>query len=369
MAAFLDELAKTLARPMPRSRAVRLVGGAIVAASVPSLALPKRAWSRAADCNAKGGGCIRTARCCYTSDGFAGSCCPWYFRCAPTGSGLCWDQYICEDGRGFCGPARSKVCCGQTEICFRGVCLTPCPADQVICREQCCPKGFECVRARAGGGPVIETCAPKCPGGRTRCGFACCKSNWRCKDPDPRDLLPVWDAAGGMRAEVLRQADAVLRQLLSQPLLPKQRIGVPHRLPGQPRSNVLSTAEQVCPPAPAADRRHHGLVAVRLLPARAPGTRRDRRLLCAGPGLARGPPPRRPGHPGALLQPVADLWLGCEQDVLPAVLREHRHRPQPDLLQRPVRHAELRPGQLRLLRPEILCAANQRCFRGRCVAA
>ncbi len=181
MTAFLDELAKSLARPMSRSRALRLAGGAIVAASVPSLAVPRRAWSRAADCNARGGGCIESARCCYTSDGFAGSCCPWYVRCSPTGSGLCHEQFICEDGRNFCDRA-SKLCCGKTEVCFRGVCITPCPPDQVVCREVCCPKGFECVRAPGPGGnqPI---CFPKCTGGRTRCGLACCKPNWRCKDP------------------------------------------------------------------------------------------------------------------------------------------------------------------------------------------
>ena len=150
MTAFLDELAKSLARPMSRSRALRLAGGAIVAASVPSLALPRRAWSRAADCNAKGGGCIRTARCCYTSDGFAGSCCPWYFRCAPTGSGLCREQCICEDGRGFCGPARSKICCGKTEDLFPRRLPHPLPARSGDLQGAVLPQGLR-VRSRSRG--------------------------------------------------------------------------------------------------------------------------------------------------------------------------------------------------------------------------
>ena len=37
MSEFLDELARTLAKPMPRSRAVRVVGGALVTAAVPLL--------------------------------------------------------------------------------------------------------------------------------------------------------------------------------------------------------------------------------------------------------------------------------------------------------------------------------------------
>lgn len=183
MTAFLDELARNVARPMSRSRALRLMGGAIVTAAVPSI-FPRRAWSRAADCNARGGGCIESARCCYTSDGFAGSCCPWYVRCSPTGSGLCYDQYVCPDARPFCNRS-SKLCCAPNEVCFKGGCINPCPPDQIVCKGVCCPKGFECVRSQVpGGGPRVETCAPKCTGGRTRCGFNCCPSNWRCRDPE-----------------------------------------------------------------------------------------------------------------------------------------------------------------------------------------
>jgi hypothetical protein len=174
---------------MSRSRALRLMGGAIVTASVPSV-FTSRAWGRGySECNAKGGGCIRTARCCYTSDGFAGECCPWYVKCHRNGG--CDVQYICEDGRNFCGPRGSKICCGTDEICFQGVCIEPCPADQVVCKEQCCPKGFECVRARiAPGGPRTEMCMPKCPRGRSRCGINCCPPRWRCKDPDQSVCRP-----------------------------------------------------------------------------------------------------------------------------------------------------------------------------------
>jgi hypothetical protein len=180
---FLDELARTLARPMSRRKALRLFGGALVSASVPAALVPRRAWSLPQDCNARGGGCISTARCCYTSDGYAGSCCPWYFKCSKTGSGLCAEQYICEDGRDFCGPHGSKICCSANEVCFKGVCIEPCPPDQQVCNKVCCPKGTECVRTTMYG-QRIETCAPKCPGRRARCGLNCCPTNWRCQNPD-----------------------------------------------------------------------------------------------------------------------------------------------------------------------------------------
>lgn len=178
---LLDRLAKDLARPVSRSRALRTLGSAVVAATVPT-ALTSRAWGRTADgCNASGGGCISSARCCYGSDGYAVSCCPWYFTCRP--SGLCGEPFACEDGRGFCGPKSGRVCCPPSQVCFKGVCVTPCPPDQVVCKGICCPKGTECVRATVGG-QRIETCTPKCPGGRARCGLNCCPTNWRCVDPD-----------------------------------------------------------------------------------------------------------------------------------------------------------------------------------------
>ena len=184
MSELLDELARTVATPMPRSRVLRLIGGTIVAAAVPGFR-PRRAAARANDgCNASGGGCISSARCCYTSDGYAGSCCPWYITCSPTGSGLCHEQVICEDGRSFCGPPGTKNCCGKDEVCVRGVvCVRPCPADQQVCGQTCCPRTTECVRLRAFG-RVTQLCLPKCPAGRSRCGANCCPPRWRCADPD-----------------------------------------------------------------------------------------------------------------------------------------------------------------------------------------
>jgi hypothetical protein len=166
---------------MPRSRALRLIGGAVVTAAVPSV-LARGASARTQDCNAKGGGCVSTARCCYTSDGFAGSCCPWYVKCRPA-SGLCGDQFACPDGRSFCGSKSGRVCCPTTEVCFKGVCVQPCPPEQVVCKGVCCPPGAECLRINLGGHRV-ETCTPKCPKGRSRCGANCCPDNWRCQNPD-----------------------------------------------------------------------------------------------------------------------------------------------------------------------------------------
>jgi hypothetical protein len=52
---FLDELARSLANPMPRRRALRLIGGAVVTTTAPAL-FPRKAFARAQDCNAFGAG-------------------------------------------------------------------------------------------------------------------------------------------------------------------------------------------------------------------------------------------------------------------------------------------------------------------------
>jgi hypothetical protein len=57
MSELLDELARSLAQPMPRRRALRLLGGAVVAVAVPGFAktTKARAASSFHDCEAKGG--------------------------------------------------------------------------------------------------------------------------------------------------------------------------------------------------------------------------------------------------------------------------------------------------------------------------
>ena len=41
MTEFLDELARSMAKPMPRRRALRLLGGALVSVAVPGFATTK----------------------------------------------------------------------------------------------------------------------------------------------------------------------------------------------------------------------------------------------------------------------------------------------------------------------------------------
>ena len=205
----MDSLARSLAMPMPRRRALRLLGSALVLAAVPALR-PSRA-------RATGGGveagpnieagpdiidppegpfgppvrcgdtvCNPASNCvkCCPAQGGGGSCCPCYFSCTTTGSGLCNKQVACPpDGRPFCGPPGH--CCASNESCYRGsICLPICKPGEELCEDDCCPRGTECANLPLPGGRARRVCTAKCPGGRTRCGLTCCpKRGWKCVNP------------------------------------------------------------------------------------------------------------------------------------------------------------------------------------------
>ncbi len=153
MTEFLDELARAMSRPMPRSRALRLLGTSLIAAAVP-LTRPG----------------LRPA----SATRFAPKACGDPGLCPPTGrSMLCGcpvNQFACY-----------KDCCDpKTEHC----CLYPPPDEHTPCEKACCPIGTECGSGKRGD---ICVCAKRC--GSNCCGpdeycanfqqALCCKRGWR----------------------------------------------------------------------------------------------------------------------------------------------------------------------------------------------
>lgn len=133
---FFDDLARTLAQPMPRRRALRLAAGALAAAALPSLRPAGATAASRVTCRAgttlcsqpKGVGFIEACcpdgeTCCKARDGVA--CCHAGQRCSEieVGGSL---QPKCV---GSCPPERSGC----------GLCCTP---DQVCNKElkKCCPR-------------------------------------------------------------------------------------------------------------------------------------------------------------------------------------------------------------------------------------
>ena len=179
MTAFLDELARTMARPMPRRRALRIVGGAVVAAAVPGFATTKaRAASSFHDCEPKGGrlcecnckGEVCQRICCSPAEEYDCNC------LSVAGGAACKCKRKCGSAcchRGqYCGSAKNALCCntsrglGSEEACVSGG------------LSQCCKPGFKCC-GNACCHSLTQQCDEsggcRCKRGNTRpCGGDCC---------------------------------------------------------------------------------------------------------------------------------------------------------------------------------------------------
>jgi hypothetical protein len=201
MTAFLDELARSMAKPLPRRRALRLIGGAVVAAAVPGIATTKRARAasrfhtcerdggRLCECNCKGEICQRI--CCEPRALYECDCGPVEVgagcRCIrPCGSNLdCCkpgeycasvkDRLCCKEGQPGCGSA----CCKKNEECTDDAserCERRCPKTQEWCgKKKCCPKGTVCCNKESG--VCCKTRAACCGSPRrtaTSFGTFCC---------------------------------------------------------------------------------------------------------------------------------------------------------------------------------------------------
>jgi hypothetical protein len=130
MSELLDEIARALSKPMPRSRALRLVGGALVAAAVPRGVGRGTGVARAATSTTA----RRSAVCGYPDLGGR----PDEFQCPG-------DVTDTPTSR-TCGPKRSGAfdCCGALgpKCCTDGT--FGFPADQG--GHYCCPQGCDCYK-------------------------------------------------------------------------------------------------------------------------------------------------------------------------------------------------------------------------------
>jgi hypothetical protein len=240
---FFDDLARTLAEPMPRRRAVRVIGASLAAVALPGIG-PRLAraatTSRSQTC---GGG----QRLCWTAPDWVPGrpdaqpyCCPYpeqQWSCGDKDNGYkckndcppvnprtgkkqkpTWSAAKYQDGRpqkynccpvpqfdpvdGECVPGCSfthgpgahrcgKTCCPRSQRCVRstGTCEN-CPPDRpVVCGSECCDRSEELcldVRSSVSSGVRRRQCVLKCPPGKRRCIDAdgllgeCCPSGFPC---------------------------------------------------------------------------------------------------------------------------------------------------------------------------------------------
>jgi hypothetical protein len=206
-ASFLDDLARTLAEPMPRRRALRLIGGTLAAAVVPGIRpSPGRAApSATVPCqNVRGQVWTCPERkylvCGVTPDNPCIDTCTGPGK-IPCGSGdgfdCCNDRFgdgsvACKNGR--CQPTCKGIeksgsvrltecgeeCCTPQQECRNNKCVGRCPAGRQRCGTRCCPKGQSCVNRKCCPNP--QTCGSTCCPSGTKCAFengrrTCCPSD------------------------------------------------------------------------------------------------------------------------------------------------------------------------------------------------
>ncbi len=250
MSAF-DDLARTLATPMPRRQVLRLAAVVVVTAAVPGLrpraaggavsgdctgltpqkcsAPPDASGNAAFECAGKRDHCCSNTKC-------AGYCRPWQ-KCDGNGgcddtAALCTDRdaprfskstpkFCSFQGQeeSFCVGKRTKTagwCCLSGETC--GATFGKCTCDGGYCRDKCCGKDEVCRNERtglccdkswkvceAGSAGAVKCCEPPktccidfktksatccCPKGTTRCGADCCdpKKGEHCSPGSPSPI-------------------------------------------------------------------------------------------------------------------------------------------------------------------------------------
>lgn len=139
----LDDLARALAQPTSRRRALVLVAAAVVGTA----ARPRRAYADTEvpgdhTCNPNG---TETCRC-FPGPGievmkatcFNGQKC----ACKLDDQGkkkIDCDDRACPDGRHWCGSCKGR-CCGPQETCTGGRCCS----NSRACAGTCCPTGKQC---------------------------------------------------------------------------------------------------------------------------------------------------------------------------------------------------------------------------------
>jgi hypothetical protein len=162
-----DDLARDLAAPMPRGRAVRMLAAGLVVASVPGLTARR---ARAAG----------QQKPCSTGGTFCGNVNPlgqigYNIGCCLGGPNE--TRTVCCPGKppdigSLCCP--TGYTCGNTTPNARENCKC---ASKVVCGGKCCAKGQYCETRLIGD----DTCEKRCPvTGEQKCIGVCCTKNETC---------------------------------------------------------------------------------------------------------------------------------------------------------------------------------------------
>ena len=217
---FFDDLARTLASPMPRRRALRLAGAALVTAAVPALR-PRTASAFGYSCSDPnfpqkcfgGNGtqvCVAADEHCCTNALCASACAPWE-QCS-NGNACDATPALCtHPGAPDLDPTRTKFCSLRRDL---GPSLCS-PGGRTLLEGWCCRPDESC------GGALGEPDCLECPENR-KCGATeCCTKTQYCAHGN-LELCCERGKAGKGREEPCIRRDGVVGQCCRPGLVCKQ---------------------------------------------------------------------------------------------------------------------------------------------------
>ena len=160
MSSFFDDLARGLATPMPRRRALRTIGAGLAVAAIPALR-PDRAVSHAGSAT----GCPGLSWC----KGPNTPCCVVVSDVYTHSGGCCAPKGTCCKGADSSGEARSW-CCEENWTCGKWGTASQCTCSKRCSDGSCCPRSKgRCVNGKCC--PAIRTTFAS---GTNTKGVACC---------------------------------------------------------------------------------------------------------------------------------------------------------------------------------------------------
>ena len=180
MSSAFDDLARTLARPMPRRHVLRMLGGAVAVAAIPGL--------RARPAHAATGGltCPPPTSVCTNGKGSE--------LCQPDGGACCIFSYeivVCP--RGWrCGTEASPACVCDGTVDRTGACVqcptkckdgTCCPRSKGRCVNGTCCPAIRTTLAPGTNGKGVACCPPGTIAVPKEAGLCCPKGKPKCCDP------------------------------------------------------------------------------------------------------------------------------------------------------------------------------------------
>jgi hypothetical protein len=223
MSESFDRFARRAAQPMTRARALKLAGGAFVAASFPGLVsappvsgarprLRSRASQTCQGCPAgeelcsipRGVGCIRvccpSGWVCCKSDSEVQCCYPGQTCGVEQPPGATQPNIVCQGcrtgeeacgsiccGQGApCADPDLEYCCGARETaCRGGGTVNCCGPREACCNGKCCDPGEHCCNGKCCSGKLRchKGRCRKCPPKTKKCGDrSCCERGEECCD-------------------------------------------------------------------------------------------------------------------------------------------------------------------------------------------